>query len=78
MHLESLAPRLGGLHIHDVKVDGEGMHDHCPPGSGEIDYAALKPFVGPEHIKVIELSPGVPPEDVKTGFAHIKSVWGEE
>jgi len=78
MHLESLAPRLGGLHIHDVKVDGEGMHDHCPPGSGEIDYAALKPFVGPGHIKVIELSPGVPPEDVKTGFAHIKSVWGEE
>jgi sugar phosphate isomerase/epimerase len=78
MHLESLAPRLGGLHIHDVKTDAEGLHDHCPPGSGEIDYAALKPFVGPEHIKVIELSPGVPADDVKVGFSHIKSVWGEE
>ena len=78
MHLESLAPRLGGFHIHDVVATGEGLHDHCPPGSGEINYEALKPFVTPEHIKVIELSPGVPAEDVQRGFAHIKSVWGEE
>jgi len=78
MHVESLAPRLGGFHIHDVVANEEGLHDHCPPGSGEIDYAALKPFVTPEHIKVIELSPGVPAEDVQRGFAHIKSIWGEE
>lgn len=78
MHLEGLAPRLGGLHIHDVIADAEGQHDHCPPGTGMIDYAALKPFVGPEHIKVIELSPGIPGEDVASGFAHIKSVWGPE
>ncbi len=77
-HLESLAPRLAGFHIHDVVSNAEGIHDHCPPGSGEIDYAALQPLVKPEHIKVIELSPGVPPEDVQRGFAHIKSVWGEE
>lgn len=78
MHLGDLAPRLAGLHIHDVIADAEGQHDHCPPGSGMIDYAALKPFVRPDHIKVIELSPGVAAEDVKRGYAFIRSVWGEE
>lgn len=78
MHLEGLAPRLAGFHIHDVVADAEGQHDHCPPGSGMINYAALQPFVKPEHIKVLELSPGIPADDVAKGFAHIKSVWGPE
>jgi sugar phosphate isomerase/epimerase len=75
IHLESMSPWLHGFHIHDVQFPGR---DHCPPGSGMIDWAALKPFVKPEHIKVLELSPGVPPEDVLTGFKHLKSFWGEE
>ena len=74
MHVESLADRLLGFHIHDVQFPGR---DHCPPGSGTIDFAALKPFVKPEHIKVIELSPGVEVEDLKRSVAHIKSIWGE-
>jgi sugar phosphate isomerase/epimerase len=75
IHLESMAPWLHGFHIHDVQFPGR---DHCPPGSGMIDWASLKPFVKPEHIKVLELSPGVPPEDVLTGYKHLKSFWGEE
>jgi sugar phosphate isomerase/epimerase len=78
MHLESLSERLGGLHIHDVVLTPDGAHDHAPPGAGVIDYVALKPFVGPQHIKVIELNPGVAPEDVTKGYAHIRSVWGPE
>ena len=74
-HLASLADRLGGFHIHDVRYPAQ---DHCPPGSGMIDYAALKPFVKPEHIKVFELSPKLPVEAVKAGIAHLKSIWGEE
>ncbi|HMP82510.1 MAG TPA: sugar phosphate isomerase/epimerase, partial [Verrucomicrobiota bacterium] len=54
MHLESLADRLGGFHIHDVQFPAR---DHCPPGSGMIDFAALKPMVKPHHIKVFEFSP---------------------
>lgn len=77
-HLENLSPRLAGLHVHDVVKSAEGMHDHCPPGVGMIDYAALKPFVQPGHIKVLEMSPGLPPEEVAKGFAHIQSVWGPE
>lgn len=74
MHLEAMANRLAGFHIHDVQFPGR---DHCPPGSGVIHFEALKPFVRPEHIKVFELSPGVSVEDLKVGVAHLRSIWGE-
>jgi len=74
MHLESYADRLGGFHIHDVQFPGR---DHRAPGKGMIDFAALKPWVKPEHIKVFELSPSLTTEDVQGGVAHIKSIWGE-
>jgi sugar phosphate isomerase/epimerase len=69
------ASRLAGFHIHDVKFPAR---DHYPPGGGDIDFASLKPFVKPEHIKVFELSPKVPVEAARTGIAHLKSIWGEE
>ncbi len=75
LHLESLAPRLAGFHIHDVQFPAR---DHCAPGTGSIDFAALKPFVKPEHIKVFELSPSLPVEAVKAGIAHVKAIWGAE
>ena len=43
-----------------------------------IDFAALKPLVKPEHIKVFEMNPGISPEEVKAGVAHLKTIWGEE
>jgi len=73
--LESLANRLAGFHIHDVIFPDD---DHAAPGTGTIDYAALKPFVKPQHIKVFELSPGLSAEAVKRGVAHLKAIWGEE
>ena len=73
MHLGSLSDRLAGFHIHDVQFPGR---DHCPPGSGMIDFAALKPMVKPEHIKVFEFGPGVAVEDVKRGVEHLKGIWG--
>ncbi len=74
-HLESLRDRLAGFHIHDVQFPAR---DHAAPGTGTIDYAALKPFVKPEHIKVFELSPALPLEAVKSGIAHVKAIWGTE
>jgi sugar phosphate isomerase/epimerase len=74
-HLEAMAERLRGFHIHDVQPPAR---DHCPPGTGMIDWAQLKPFVKPEHIKVFEFAPGMPVEDARRGVAHIKSIWGEE
>ncbi len=75
MHLENMADRLVGFHVHDVKFPGT---DHMPPGQGIIDFAALKQFVKPGHIKVLELNPGLPSEAVRAGFEHIRAIWGAE
>ncbi len=75
MHLESVIDRLDGFHIHDVRFPGR---DHCPPGSGSIAFQSLARFVRPDHIKVFELAPGLPPEEVRAGVEFIKRLWGEE
>jgi sugar phosphate isomerase/epimerase len=75
MHVESLRDRLYGLHVHDVQFPGR---DHCAPGTGMIDFGALKPLVKPEHIKVFEFSPGLTVEQVRSGVECVKQIWGEE
>jgi sugar phosphate isomerase/epimerase len=75
MHLESLQDRLLGFHVHDVQFPGR---DHCAPGTGTIDFGALKPMIKPEHVKVFELGPGLNPDEVKSGVQHLKRIWGEE
>jgi sugar phosphate isomerase/epimerase len=75
LHLESLAGRLIGFHIHDTQFPAR---DHCAPGTGTVDFAALKPFVRPEHIKVFEFSPTVPVEEARRGIAHVRALWGED
>ena len=42
-----------------------------------IDFAALKPMVKPEHIKVFEFRPGLTVEEVRSGVEHVKRIWGE-
>jgi len=73
MQLESLRDRLCGLHIHDVQFPGR---DHCAPGTGTINFAALKPFVKPEHLKIFEFSPSLTAEQVKSGAEHVMRLWG--
>jgi sugar phosphate isomerase/epimerase len=75
LHLESLRERLVGFHIHDVQFPAR---DHCAPGSGVIDFAALKPFVTSAHIKVFEFSPALSAESANAGVAHVKGIWGNE
>jgi sugar phosphate isomerase/epimerase len=74
IHLESMAERLAGFHIHDVQFPA---HDHHLPGTGAIDFAALKPYVKPQHIKVFELHPNVPADQLPTAVQFIKGLWGE-
>jgi sugar phosphate isomerase/epimerase len=75
MHLESLSERLVGFHIHDVGFPG---HDHYAPGTGTIDFAALRPFVKPEHIRVFELGPSLTIEEVRSGVEVVKRIWGDD
>lgn len=74
LHLESMRDHLAGFHIHDVQFPGR---DHCAPGSGNVDFAALKPSIKPNHIKVFEFAPALTIDDAKNGIAHIKRLWGE-
>lgn len=73
LHLESLRDHVRGFHIHDVQFPGR---DHCAPGTGSIDFAALKPCVKPEHAKVFEFSPSLTSEQVRNGVAHLMRIWG--
>jgi len=63
-HFETLklrAPRLIGCHIHDCR---RPQDDHLALGHGEIDFPALLPLVPEPAITVLELSPGIPEEQV--------------
>ena len=73
-HLESLRERLFGFHVHDVEFPG---HDHCSPGSGTIDFRALKASVKNGHIKVFEFGPGMGMEEARKGIEHVKGIWNE-
>jgi sugar phosphate isomerase/epimerase len=75
MHLETYADRLGGFHVHDVEFPAR---DHRAPGRGMIDFAALKPWVKPDHLKVFEFSPSLSVEEVQAGVSHLKNLWGSE
>jgi sugar phosphate isomerase/epimerase len=75
MHLSGLADRLIGLHVHDVQFPAR---DHLEPGTGTVDFAALKPYIGPQHIKVLELSPAAPVEVIPQARARLQELWGPE
>ncbi|HRY49295.1 MAG TPA: sugar phosphate isomerase/epimerase [Candidatus Paceibacterota bacterium] len=74
IHMENLAHRLLGCHIHDVQFPAR---DHCPPGTGVIDFASLRPFIQSHHLRILEMSPGVEAEEIRQGLLHLKSIWGE-
>jgi sugar phosphate isomerase/epimerase len=61
-HLEKMAPRLLGFHIHDVSESGK---DHQVPGSGVIDFQMIARHVRPEHSLILELSPALSSDDVR-------------
>lgn len=60
-HLERMAPRLLGFHLHDVSESGK---DHQTPGTGVIDFKMIAKFVRPEHSLILELSPSLSSEQV--------------
>jgi sugar phosphate isomerase/epimerase len=66
--LQSYSGQLIGIHLHDAV----GLDDHIPPGSGEIDFKALKPFLKTDTIKVIELKPGIPESKASVGVEFIR------
>jgi sugar phosphate isomerase/epimerase len=70
-HLEKMAPRLAGFHLHDVTQSGR---DHQVPGTGTIDFQMISEFVRPEHTLVLELSPRLTTEEVVAARQYIGEV----
>ncbi len=68
LHLQKMAPRLIGFHLHDVSEEGK---DHQPVGSGKIDFKMVSGFWRPEHLLTIELSPRVDVEGVRASRQRI-------
>ncbi|MBW2437607.1 MAG: sugar phosphate isomerase/epimerase [Deltaproteobacteria bacterium] len=71
--LQNYADKLIGVHLHDAI----GLDDHVPPGSGEIDFTALKPFLKTDTIKVFELKSGIPASEVSEGIRFIREKLSE-
>lgn len=70
-HLEKMAPRTIGFHLHDVSAKGQ---DHQPIGEGHIDFAMVRSFWRPEHLLTLELSPRVTVEEVVASKRRIEAL----
>ena len=73
LHLEKLAPRLIGFHLHDVNAQGQ---DHQPIGTGHVDFKMVSEFWRLEHLLVLELSPRVEVEGVRLSKERIDALIG--
>jgi sugar phosphate isomerase/epimerase len=63
--LEVFGGSLLGVHLHDVR----DLDDHLSPGAGTLDWPALAPLLSKAPIKVLEVFPPAPPEQVAEGIA---------
>lgn len=70
-HLEKLAARTLGFHLHDVNAKGQ---DHQPIGEGHIDFKMIRSFWRPEHLLTLELSPRAPVEHVRRSKERIEAL----
>ena len=48
--LKHYGSRMMGVHLHDIT----GCSDHQPPGTGELDFSIIKPYVSESTLTVIE------------------------
>ncbi|WP_334318950.1 sugar phosphate isomerase/epimerase [Termitidicoccus mucosus] len=70
-HLEKLAPRLLGFHLHDTDATGR---DHLPVGEGVVDFDMVSRFWQPRHVLVLELAPRTRSADVKKSKNRIEEL----
>jgi len=72
-HLEALAPRTLGYHLHDVNAHGQ---DHQPVGEGHIDFEMVSRFWRPDQLLTLELSPRATADDVQRSQQRIEALAG--
>ena len=70
-HLEKLAARTIGFHLHDVNAKGS---DHQPIGGGHIDFKMVSSFWRPEHLLTLEFGPRVTVDEVRGSKERIEAL----
>jgi sugar phosphate isomerase/epimerase len=70
--LDKLAPRLAGMHIHDVDPKN---NDHLAPGMGSQDFKPFRKWAERDILRVIEVRPGLPPDALKAGLSRLREAW---
>ncbi len=58
--LAAYGSRLAGIHLHDIR----GGQDHLAPGTGEADFTAILRHLPKDAIKILEIRPSVPREEL--------------
>lgn len=72
-HLERMAPRTIGFHLHDVNAHGS---DHQPIGTGRIDFKMVSKFWRPDQLLTLEFSPRLKLEDVLASKRRVEELLG--
>lgn len=70
--LEAHGGRLVGIHLHDAL----GLDDHRAPGTGEIDFSLLTPYLTPDLPVVIELAPGTRRAELEQAVTNARAICG--
>ena len=65
--LERYHQNLVGIHLHD----SQGIQDHRAPGTGEIDFAKILPWLGPAAVRIVELRPEEETDQVRKGIKSL-------
>lgn len=68
--LEAYGPRLAGAHLHDIRSG----RDHLAPGTGEADFAEILRHLPADAIKILEIRPTVPRDEVLAARDLLRSL----
>jgi sugar phosphate isomerase/epimerase len=66
--LKAYSNQLIGIHLHDAF----GLDDHLVPGTGQINFQRIKPFLKIDTLKVLELKSGTPHTAVSKAIRFTK------
>jgi sugar phosphate isomerase/epimerase len=67
--LSAFGSRLVGMHLHDMV----GLDVHRAPGSGEIDWASLLPYLPKDGLRVLEIDKNVAASGLQAGIQFLCS-----
>jgi sugar phosphate isomerase/epimerase len=67
--LRALAPRLVGVHLHDVR----GITDHRAPGTGDVDWRSITAALRPDVVRTLEIDQHEPEHLLAAAIAFLRA-----